>query len=137
LVLRGTYGVDLYLDNTFQLIDALADQLCRWGRLKIPLQVSITSSVYKQLYIQAKEVAINNDVKPRAVFQFWRFVDGRVALAPGSPERFCKIDGATVENGYWIVHGDKDDDKRQISECGFGLSEDYYRLIHARNLRSL
>lgn len=120
LVVKRALGADLYLDNTVQLLDVFAAQLCRRGSLKVPLQVSITSSIYTQLYKDAKEVATNKDIIDSDLrFQFWRYVNGRCALAPSVQEEFCGIDGATVENGYWIVRGDKDVDKRLTLVCGY------------------
>ncbi|KAI1050760.1 hypothetical protein LB507_009250 [Fusarium sp. FIESC RH6] len=121
LVLRTTFRARLYLDHTLHLLDAFAESLCRLKKLKVPLQISTTSTVYKQLYKQAKVVAMNKEfVEADVEFQFWRFVDGKCALGPRDPEVYCKIDGATVENGYWFVRGDKDDDRaRQAWLSGF------------------
>ena len=113
LVVR-TGGWDLYLEKTVYLLDTFAAGLCRSKNLKVPLQISISSGIYRQLYRQAKIEASNNDiVKSYVDFQFWRYLDGTCALAPDSPNEFCKIHGATVDNGYWIVLGDQNDERER------------------------
>ncbi|KAJ4002799.1 hypothetical protein NW766_012732 [Fusarium irregulare] len=113
LVVR-TDGWGLYLDNTVYLLDTFAAGLCRSKNLKVPLQISMSSGIYRKLYRQAKHKANHKDiVKSYVDFQFWRYLDGTCALAPDSPDEFCKIHGATVDNGYWIVLEDKNNERER------------------------
>jgi hypothetical protein len=113
-VLKTPINDELYLDDTVFQLDRFAASLSKEGNLKVPLQVSITSTIYKKLYKKAKTEVLNKElVQFPLEFQFWRYTSGQSALAPRTSDiaTFGKVDGATVENGYWIVRGDKDDDR--------------------------
>lgn len=100
--------------------DEFATALATKGNLQAPLTISLTSTSWKVLYNKARQNAMNKDsCHSELRDQFWRWTNGEFALAPftRSNETWGKIDGATKENGYWIVRGDKDDDRRLELVC--------------------
>jgi len=99
--------------------DEFAATLAKKGNLQAPLTISLTSSYWMVLCDKVKKDTVNKDSSPSTPrSQFWRWTNGKCALAPftKSTETWYKIDGATKENGYWIVRGDKDDDKRRQAQ---------------------
>ncbi|RGP81323.1 carbohydrate-binding module family 50 [Fusarium longipes] len=112
--ISGRVDYKQYLDDTVRQWDTFASALAKRGNLQAPLTVSLTQAHWKVLYETVRPDAVNKDNCPAVLkLQFWRWTDGRCALAPltKSTETWVKIDGATKENGYWIVCGD--DDGRQ------------------------
>ena len=108
-----------HLNNMVLRWDEFATTLARKGNLQAPLTISLTSSYWMDLYDKAKKDAVNKDSCPSTLrSQFWRWRNGKCALAPftNSTQTWGKIDGATKENGYWIVRGDKDDDRRLAAQ---------------------
>ncbi|KAM0350173.1 hypothetical protein ACHAPU_003338 [Fusarium lateritium] len=82
----------------------------RTKHLTKPVEISITSSAYREWY----DSLFTKEYKKWAEsYQYWRYLGGENAIAPWStnPESWAKIDGATAQNGYWIMRGDKDDDR--------------------------
>ncbi|KAI1050910.1 hypothetical protein LB507_009248 [Fusarium sp. FIESC RH6] len=108
-----------HLNNMVLRWDEFATTMARKGNLEAPLTISLTSSYWMDLYDKAKKDAVNKDSCSSTLrSQFWRWTNGKCALAPftKSTETWGKIDGATKENGYWIVRGDKDDDRRLAAQ---------------------
>ncbi|KAJ3526415.1 hypothetical protein NM208_g11202 [Fusarium decemcellulare] len=93
----------VHLDDMLKTLDAFVVR--RTNCLRDPFTVSITSSAFRELYKKVFNVA-SQGRRPFQVldFQFWRYLDGRYAMAPRirSPSLWGKIDDATARNGYWI-----------------------------------
>ncbi|KAH7179984.1 uncharacterized protein B0J16DRAFT_417588 [Fusarium flagelliforme] len=91
--------------------DEFATALLKKGNLQAPLTISLTQDHWNVLYEKAKQDALNKDCTPVLDCQFWRWTNGKCALAPltKSTETWVKIDNATKENGYWVVRGEDDD----------------------------
>ncbi|KAF4986288.1 hypothetical protein FGRMN_10906 [Fusarium graminum] len=85
----------------------------RTNHLTKPVEVSITSSAYEEWY----ETVFTKEYKKihgwGVGYLYWRYLSGENAHAPHSsiPELWAKVEGATAQNGYWIMRGDKDDDR--------------------------
>lgn len=111
---------DPNLDDTIHQWDAFATALASIGNLQAPLTISLTSSLWMPMYEKAEQFATNKDsCLPYLDSLFWRWTNGKCALAPRtkSTETWAKVDGASKENGYWIVRGDKDDLRASQNMC--------------------
>lgn len=102
---------DFYFDDTLAQWDRFANALAEKGHLQAPLTISITATAFQKIHEQAKQEALNKDARFQALdYQFWRWTNGQCALVTcPTLDAAYKVDGATAQNGYWIVRGERDD----------------------------